>query len=94
MKNELLLEINKHTDTLFEQTKTKPQGTLEFKLNKELEIFPFSTSINFSDEGKWVLKVTSFEATTSVFIINHKNNSFSTLTLNYWTPEGDDEVIH
>ena len=34
MNNELLLLIKKHTDTLIQQTKTKPQEALEFKLNK------------------------------------------------------------
>ena len=39
MKNELLLLIKKHTDTLTEQTRTKPQKTLEFKMNKQMQIF-------------------------------------------------------
>ena len=34
MKNELLLLIKKHTDTLIEQTKTKPQETLDFNMKK------------------------------------------------------------
>ena len=32
MNNELLLLIKKHTDMLIEQTKAKPQETLEFKM--------------------------------------------------------------
>ena len=39
MNNELLPLINKHTDTLIEQTKTKPQETLEFKMNKQRQNF-------------------------------------------------------
>ena len=35
MYNELLLLIKKHTVTLIEQTKTKPQETIEFKMNKK-----------------------------------------------------------
>ena len=35
----MLLLIKKHTDTLIEQTKTKPQETLEFKMNKQTQIF-------------------------------------------------------
>ena len=31
MNNELLLLIKKHTDNLIEQTKTKPQETLNLK---------------------------------------------------------------
>ena len=33
MNNELLLLIKKHTDTLTQQAKTQPKGTLEFKRN-------------------------------------------------------------
>ena len=35
----LLIEIQTHT--LIEQTKPKPQETLEFKLNKEKDTIPF-----------------------------------------------------
>ena len=41
MNNELLVLIKKHTDKLIEQTKTKPQGTLEFKKNKQMQTFSF-----------------------------------------------------
>ena len=37
MNSELLLLIKKHTDMLIEQTKTKPQAKLEYKLNKQME---------------------------------------------------------
>ena len=33
MNNETLLLIKKHTDTLIEQTQTKPQETLGIKMN-------------------------------------------------------------
>ena len=39
MNNELLLLIEKHTDTLIEQTRTKPQETLEYKMNKQMQTF-------------------------------------------------------
>ena len=39
MNKELLLLIKKHTDTLIENTKTRPQETLEFKMNKHANIF-------------------------------------------------------
>ena len=52
MNKELLLLIRKHTDTLVEQTKTKPQETVEFTLNKHMESFPFSPLINLSKEEK------------------------------------------
>ena len=74
MNKELLLLIKKHTDTLVEQTNTKPQETLEYKMNKQMETFSFNPPINLSEEGKWLLAVTSFEATNSVFNITSENN--------------------
>ena len=65
MNNELLLLIKKHTDTLIEQTKTRPQENLEFKMNKHFQTFSFNLPINLVEEGKWLLGVTSFESTNS-----------------------------
>ena len=61
MNKELLLLIKKHTDTLIEQKKTKPQETLEFKMNKQKQTFSFSPPKNLLLEGKWLLAVSSFE---------------------------------
>ena len=66
----------------------------ELKLNKQMAIFSFSSPINVSEEGKWLLAVTSFEVTNSVFKITDKNNSFLFLTPNFWTPEGGEELIN
>ena len=77
MNNELLLLNKKHTDTLIEQTKTKPQETPEFTMNKQIQTFSFKLPFNLSEEGKWLLAVTSFEATNSVFNITDENISFS-----------------
>ena len=52
MNNELLLLVKKHTDTLVEQTKTRPQETLEFKMKKQMQTFSFSRPINILEEGK------------------------------------------
>ena len=52
MDNELLLLIKKHTDTLIEQTKTKPQETLENKMIKQRQTFSFNPPINLVDEDK------------------------------------------
>ena len=77
MNNELLLSIKKHTDTLIQQTKTKPQETSEFKKDKQMQTFSFNPPINLVEEGKWLLAVFSFECTNYVFNITNKNNSFS-----------------
>ena len=77
MYNDLLFLKKKLTDTLIEQTKTKPQETLEFKMNKQMETFSFNPPITLFDEGKWLLSVASFEAMNFVFNITEENNSFS-----------------
>ena len=45
MNNELLLLTKKHMDTLIEQTKTKPQETLAFRMEKHMQIFSFNPPI-------------------------------------------------
>ena len=89
MVNELLLLITKHTDTLIQQTKTKPQETLEFKVNKQMQTFSINPSINLAEEGKWLLAVISFECTTSNFNITDENNSFSINIPCHWETEFD-----
>ena len=93
MKNELLLIRKKYTDTLIEQTKTRPQETLEFKQNKLMENFSFSPPINFSEEGKWVLGVTSSECINPVFNITKENNSFSTTMPGHWETKSAEKAI-
>ena len=73
----MLLLIKKHTDILNQQTKTKPQETLEFKMNKQMQTFSFNPPINLVEESKWLLGVSSLECTNSVFNITNENNSFS-----------------
>ena len=45
MINGLLLLIEKHSEMLIEQTKTKPQQTFEIKLSKPMESFSYNPSI-------------------------------------------------
>ena len=92
MNNELLLLIKKHTDTLIEQTKTKPQETLEFKMNKQMQTFSFNPPINLL-EDKWLLAVSSFECTNSVFNITDENNSFSIIIPGHYQNESDEKTI-
>ena len=92
MNNELLLLIKKHTDTLTQQTKTKPQETLEFKMNEQMQTFSFNPPINLVEEGKWLLAVSSFECTNSVFNITNENNSFSIIILGHYQNESDEET--
>ena len=93
MNIELLLLIKKHTDTLIEQTKTKPQETLEFKMNKQMQTFSFNPPINLIEEGKWLLAVSSFECTNSVFNITNENNSFSIIIPGHYETESAEKTI-
>ena len=93
MNNELLLLIKKHTDTLIEQTKTKPQETLEFKMNKQMQTFSFNPPINLLEEDKWLLAVSSFECTNSVFNITDDNNSFSIIIPGHYQNEFAEKTI-
>ena len=79
MNNELLLLIKKRTDTLIEQTKTKPQETLEFKMNKQMQTFSFKPTINLVEEGKWLLAVSSFECTILFLIYLTRTIRFQSL---------------
>ena len=93
MNNEMLLLIKKHTDTLIQQTRTKPQETLEFKMNKQRQTFSFNPPINLVEEDKWLLAVSSFECTNSVFNITNENNSFSINIQGHWETEFAEKII-
>ena len=77
---------------LNEQTKTKPQETLEIIMNKQLESFSISPALNLGDED-WLLTVTSFEATNFDFNITDENNSFSITILGHWKFESTEKII-
>ena len=94
MNNELSLLIKKHTDTLIEQTKTKPQENLEFKMKKQMQTFSFNPPINLIEEGKWLLGVSSFECTNSVFNISNENNSFSIIIPGHCQTELVEKMIN
>ena len=94
MNNELLLLIKKHTDTLIENTKTKPQETLEFKMNKQRQIFSFNPPRKLVEEDKWLLAVSSFECTNSVFNITNENNNFSIIIPGHYQNKSDEGTIN
>ena len=55
-KNEtedLLLPITKNCETLIEQTHKKAEETLDFKMSKPRETFPFNPSIQI--KGDWMI---------------------------------------
>ena len=79
---------------MIEQTKTRPQETLEFKKDKQMQIFSLNPPINLVEKGKWLLGVTSFERTNSVFKLIDENNSVSIIIPGCWRiPDYLDENI-
>ena len=78
---------------MIEQTKTKPQETLEFKMNKQMQTFSFNPTINLFEEGKWLLAVSSFECTNSIFNITNENNSFSIIIPGHYENEFAEKTI-
>ena len=93
MNHDILLLIKNYTDTLIEKTKTKPQETLENKMKKQIEAFSFNPPINSTEEGKWLLAVTFFETTNSVFIINNGTNSYSITVLGHWVNKSAEKLL-
>ena len=89
----MLFLIKKHTDTLIKNTLTKPQETLEFKMNKQRQTFSFNPPINLVEEDKWLLGVSSFECTNSVFNITNENNSFSIIIPGHYETEFAEQII-
>ena len=49
-----------------------------------METFSFNPPINLTEEGKWLIAVTSFETTNSVFNITNEDNSFPIIVPGCW----------
>ena len=67
-KNEtqdLLLSKTKNCKTLIKQTHTKPEETLEFKMNKPRETFHFNPPIQVKED--WMIGLTDLEIYNSIF---------------------------
>ena len=77
---------------MIEQTKTRPQETLEFKMDKQMQTFSFNPPINLIEEGKWLLAVFSFECTNSVFNITDENNNFSITIPRHWDSKSGEKA--
>ena len=46
--------FKKQFDTLIEQTKSHPQETLRYKMNKPMETYTFNPLIKLNGEAKWL----------------------------------------
>ena len=93
MNNDLLLLIEKHTDILIEQTETKLQETLDFKMDKQRQTSSFNPPINLVEESKWLIAVSLFDCKNSVFNIVDENNSFSFTITGHWNFNSAQKII-
>ena len=59
-----------------------------------MQTFSFNPPINLIEEGKWLLAVSSFECTNSVFNITNENNSFSIIIPGHYQNKSDEETIN
>ena len=66
--------VEKKTNKLIEQTKTKPQQFLHFKQNKLLEFFSFTSCLNL--EGERMLGVNSLKNSVLFFNQRQDNKEF------------------
>ena len=76
-KNEtqdFLFSITKNCETLIQQTHTKPQETLKFKMIKPRETFYFNPPIQIN--GNWMIGLTDLEVYNSIFNITEEKNKF------------------
>ena len=71
-KEYLLLSIAKSNQEIVENTHSKPQETLEFKMNKQKESFSFDIPLELPEQ--WMMGVTSLEVQNTVYNITEKNN--------------------
>ena len=71
-KESLLLSIAKSNLDIFENILSKPQETLEFKMNKQKESFSFDIPLELPEQ--WMMEVTSLEVYNTVYNITEKNN--------------------
>ena len=71
-KESLLLSIAKSNLDIVENTLSKPQETLEFKMNKQKESFSFDVPLDLPEQ--WMMGVTSLEVYNTVYNITEKNN--------------------
>ena len=63
-------------------------------MNKQTQIFSFNPPINLIEKDKWLLAVSSFECTNSIFNITDDNNSFSIIIPGHWETEFAEKTIN
>ena len=76
-KESLLLSFAKSSLDIVKNTLSKPQETLEFKMNKQKESFSFDIPLELPEQ--WMMGVTSLEVYNTVYNITEKNNKLKIL---------------
>ena len=76
-KESLLLNIAKSNQEIVENTHSKPQETLEFKMTKQKESFSFDVPLQLNEN--WMMGVTSLEVYNTVNNITNSNNKLKIL---------------
>ena len=76
-KESLLLSIAKSNLDIVENTLSKPQETLEFKMNKQKESFSFDIPLDLPEQ--WMMGVTSLEVYNTVYNITEKKKKLKIL---------------
>ena len=71
----LLLEMVKKLDQIEQNTHTKPQETLEFKMTKPKETFHFDKDLIIPE--KWLLGLVNLQVYNTVYNITDRNNKLS-----------------
>ena len=62
-------------------------------MNKQMPTFSFNPPINLHEQGKWLLAVSSFECTNSVYNITNENNSFSIIIPGHCLTESGEKTF-
>ena len=71
------MSIAKSNQEIVENTHSKPQETLEFKMNKQKESFSFDVPLELPEQ--WMMGVTSLEVYNTVYNITEKNDKLKIL---------------
>ena len=58
-----------------------------------MQTFSFNSPINLVEEVKWLLAVTSFEVSNSVFNTTDENNSFSFSAPGHWNSKSAEKTF-
>ena len=75
---DLLLSITKNCEALIDQTHSKAEETLEYKMIKSRETFHFKRPIQI--KGDWMIGLIDLEVYKPIFNISITNNKFEFYT--------------